>query len=155
MRQAEADEERIEELQEKETYVEFLTKEISFNDELLTALRSLQAGNDSLDKAEELASERRIVAALLMLEGRLVRIGLGTGADLARGVEAIAGSSAGENDAGSAFTGYQITRLADADTRAVRRHLESSRRCQAQRKNHHNQQGTARYQGCFLPKSSD
>lgn len=60
----------MESLQEKETYAEFLTKEVSFNDQLLTSLRSLQQVNEKLNKAEELASERRIIDALHMLEGR-------------------------------------------------------------------------------------
>ncbi len=69
MRQAEADEERLEELEEKETYVEFLTKEVSFNDQLISALRLLQGVNESLNKVEEFASEKRIIDALHMLEG--------------------------------------------------------------------------------------
>lgn len=49
--------------------MDFLTKEVSFNDQLISALRSLQRVNESLNKAEEFASERRIIDALHMLEG--------------------------------------------------------------------------------------
>jgi centromere/kinetochore protein ZW10 len=69
VRQAEADEEKIEILQEKENYIDFLSKELSFNDQLLAALRSLQAVHESLNKAEQLASEKRIIDGLHMLEG--------------------------------------------------------------------------------------
>ncbi|KAH7408986.1 centromere/kinetochore protein-like protein zw10 [Cadophora sp. MPI-SDFR-AT-0126] len=68
VRQAEADDERKEELGEKETYADFLTKEVSFNHQLLTVLRSLQGVNESLNKAEECATEKRIIDGLHMLE---------------------------------------------------------------------------------------
>ncbi|KAG4438487.1 hypothetical protein IFR05_006010 [Cadophora sp. M221] len=68
VRQAEADGERKEVLEEKETYADFLTKEVSFNNQLVSVLRSLQGVNESLNKAEECASERRIIDALHMLE---------------------------------------------------------------------------------------
>jgi centromere/kinetochore protein ZW10 len=69
IREAEADEERLERVQENENYVDFLAKETAFNDQLLEALRSIQRAHDSLDKAEELASERKILEALRLLEG--------------------------------------------------------------------------------------
>ncbi|EKD13112.1 centromere kinetochore protein [Drepanopeziza brunnea f. sp. 'multigermtubi' MB_m1] len=75
VRQAEADEEKIEVLQEKENYIDFLSKELSFNDQLLAALRSLQAVNESLNKAEQLASEKRIIDGLHMLEDAWKRLG--------------------------------------------------------------------------------
>ena len=75
MRQAEADDEKKEELEEKETYADFLTKEVSFNNQLLTVLRSLQGVNESLNKAEECASEKRIIDGLHMLEGGSARVG--------------------------------------------------------------------------------
>ncbi|KAH6694901.1 centromere/kinetochore protein-like protein zw10 [Leptodontidium sp. MPI-SDFR-AT-0119] len=68
VRQAEADGERKEVLEEKETYADFLAKEVSFNNQLVSVLRSLQGVNESLNKAEECASERRIIDALHMLE---------------------------------------------------------------------------------------
>lgn len=58
-------------LEEKETYADFLAKEVSFNNQLVSVLRSLQGVNESLNKAEECASERRIIDALHMLEGGL------------------------------------------------------------------------------------
>ncbi|PVH71756.1 centromere/kinetochore protein-like protein zw10 [Cadophora sp. DSE1049] len=75
VRQAEADDERKEELEEKETYADFLTKEVSFNNQLLTVLRSLQGVNESLNKAEECASEKRIIDGLHMLEAAWKSLG--------------------------------------------------------------------------------
>ncbi|KAH7306101.1 centromere/kinetochore protein-like protein zw10 [Rhexocercosporidium sp. MPI-PUGE-AT-0058] len=75
VRQAEADGERKEVLEEKETYADFLTKEVSFNNQLLSVLRSLQAVNESLNMAEELASERRIIDGLHMLEAAWKSLG--------------------------------------------------------------------------------
>ncbi|KAK0109492.1 hypothetical protein ONS95_002182 [Cadophora gregata] len=75
VRQAEADDERKEELEEKETYADFLTKEVSFNNQLLTVLRSLQGVNENLNKAEEYASERKIIDGLHMLEAAWKSLG--------------------------------------------------------------------------------
>ena len=66
----------MEGLQEQETYVDFLTKEVSFNDQLVAALRALQGVTEILNQAEEYASERRIIDALHMLEGVLAQPGL-------------------------------------------------------------------------------
>jgi hypothetical protein len=49
--------------------VSFLEKEVAFNAQLGEALRSLKQVNDTLDKAEELGSERNILEALKSLEG--------------------------------------------------------------------------------------
>jgi len=75
VRQAEADDENKEELEEKETYADFLTKEVSFNNQLLTVLRSLQGVNESLNKAEECASKKRIIDGLHMLEAAWSSLG--------------------------------------------------------------------------------
>jgi centromere/kinetochore protein ZW10 len=56
-------------LQEKESYVEFLTKEVSFNDQLLSALKGIQGVNERLQQAEELANQQNIIDALIKLEG--------------------------------------------------------------------------------------
>ncbi|KAF4626360.1 hypothetical protein G7Y89_g11800 [Cudoniella acicularis] len=69
VRQAEADELRLESLEEQETYVAFLSKEMAFNEHLGEALRSIQEVNIKLDKAEELAVEKKITEAMALLEG--------------------------------------------------------------------------------------
>ncbi len=56
-------------MQEKEKYVEFLTKEVSFNDQLLSALKSIQGVDEILQQAGELAAKQSIVEALFKLEG--------------------------------------------------------------------------------------
>ncbi|KAH6673050.1 centromere/kinetochore protein-like protein zw10 [Halenospora varia] len=68
VRQAEADEQRLELLEEKEAYAGFLEKEVAFNVHLGEALRSIQEVNDKLDKAEGLAGEKRIIEAMAVLE---------------------------------------------------------------------------------------
>ncbi|KAI6708496.1 hypothetical protein JHW43_008968 [Diplocarpon mali] len=73
--QAEADEKRQAGLAEKEDYVNFLGQELSFNDQLFSALGALQGANDSLNMAEKLASDRRIIDALHMLEDAWNRLG--------------------------------------------------------------------------------
>ena len=69
MRQAEADDETEESLQENEKYVDFLTKEVSFNGQLLSALKGIQGVKEVLRQAEDLAEEQKIVEALFKLEG--------------------------------------------------------------------------------------
>ena len=73
VRQAEAEDETEETLQEKEKYVEFLTKEVSFNDQLLSALKGIQGVDEILQQAEELAAKQSIVEALFKLEGSTVQ----------------------------------------------------------------------------------
>ncbi|PMD34525.1 centromere/kinetochore protein-like protein zw10 [Hyaloscypha variabilis F] len=68
VRQAEADDETEESLQENEKYVEFLTKEVSFNGQLLSALKGIQGVKEILQQAEDLAEEKKIVEALFKLE---------------------------------------------------------------------------------------
>ncbi len=72
VRQAEAEDETEETLQEKEQYVEFLTKEVSFNGQLLSALKGIQIIDKILQQAEDLAAKHSIVEALFKLEGRAV-----------------------------------------------------------------------------------
>ncbi|KAH8754433.1 hypothetical protein BGZ57DRAFT_933673 [Hyaloscypha finlandica] len=68
VRQAESDNETEESLQEKEKYVEFLTKEVVFNGQLLSALKGIQDVKEILRQAEDLAEEQKIVEALFKLE---------------------------------------------------------------------------------------
>ncbi|PMD15693.1 centromere/kinetochore protein-like protein zw10 [Hyaloscypha hepaticicola] len=75
VRQAEAEDETEETLQEKEKYVEFLTKEVSFNDQLLSALKGIQGVDEILQQAEELAAKQSIVEALFKLEAAWKAIG--------------------------------------------------------------------------------
>jgi centromere/kinetochore protein ZW10 len=69
VRQAEADDETEESLQDKESYVEFLAKEVSFNDQLLSALKGIQSVNERLRQAEDLAAQQNILESLVELEG--------------------------------------------------------------------------------------
>ncbi|KAF8850831.1 hypothetical protein BDZ45DRAFT_184064 [Acephala macrosclerotiorum] len=64
VRQAEADEERLEGLQQQEKYVEFLSKEVHYNTQLLSSLRAIQGANDLLRKLEVQAAEHNLVDAL-------------------------------------------------------------------------------------------
>ncbi len=74
MRQAEADEERLEGLQQQDGYVDFLTKEVHYNTQLLSSLKSIQRANDLLRRVEVQSSEHNIVDALHTLSGRLFTI---------------------------------------------------------------------------------
>ncbi|KAL2068605.1 hypothetical protein VTL71DRAFT_14942 [Oculimacula yallundae] len=76
VRQAEADEGRKEVLAEKETYTNFLAKEVTFDNQLISMLRSLQAVNESLDIVEGCASEKSIIERLHMLEAAFDGLGL-------------------------------------------------------------------------------
>ncbi|TVY88933.1 Centromere/kinetochore protein-like protein [Lachnellula willkommii] len=69
VRQAEADDKRLEEQEDTRTYVEFMAKEVELNEHLRQALEEMQRLNDQLDDAETLASEGNIMAALNMLGG--------------------------------------------------------------------------------------
>ncbi|CZR67503.1 uncharacterized protein PAC_17402 [Phialocephala subalpina] len=64
VRQAEADEERLEGLQQQENYVEFLSKEVHYNTQLLSSLKAIQGANDLLRKLEVQAAEHNLVDAL-------------------------------------------------------------------------------------------
>ncbi|TVY34374.1 Centromere/kinetochore protein-like protein [Lachnellula occidentalis] len=67
VRQAEADDKRLEEQEDTRTYVEFMAKEVELNEHLRQALEEMQRLNDQLDEAETLASESNIMAALNIL----------------------------------------------------------------------------------------
>ena len=73
VRQAERDLETEESLQEKENYVEFLTKEVSFNDQLVVALKGIQGVNERLQRVEDAAAQQDILGALFQLEGNYPR----------------------------------------------------------------------------------
>ncbi|KUJ07758.1 centromere/kinetochore protein-like protein zw10 [Mollisia scopiformis] len=64
VRQAEADEDRLEGLQHQENYVGFLSKEVYYNTQLLSCLKAIQEANDMLSRLEVQASEHNIVDAL-------------------------------------------------------------------------------------------
>jgi hypothetical protein len=69
VREAEAEEERLEALKDKESTVEFLAKEVAFSTSLKGGLKAIQISRDRLRDVEELASERKIHEALIALEG--------------------------------------------------------------------------------------
>jgi len=69
VRQAEADEDRIAALQDQETHVTFLEQETLFNSQLNDALISIKDVHERLDKAEKLATQRRILEPIQILAG--------------------------------------------------------------------------------------
>jgi centromere/kinetochore protein ZW10 len=72
VREAEADEERLEGLKDKENTVEFLTKEVAFSASLRDGLKAIQVTRDRLRDVEKLATERKIHEALITLEGMII-----------------------------------------------------------------------------------
>jgi centromere/kinetochore protein ZW10 len=72
VREAEADEERLDGLKDKENTVEFLTKEVAFSASLRDGLKAIQVTRDRLRDVEKLAAERKIHEALITLEGMIV-----------------------------------------------------------------------------------
>jgi centromere/kinetochore protein ZW10 len=72
VREAEADEERLDGLKDKENTVEFLTKEVAFSTSLRDGLKAIQVTRDRLRDVEKLATERKIHEALITLEGMIV-----------------------------------------------------------------------------------
>ena len=60
-------------MQEKENYVEFLTKEVSFNNQLVVALKGIQGVNERLQRVEDAAAQQDILGALFQLEGNYPR----------------------------------------------------------------------------------
>lgn len=71
VRQAEADEDRLEGLQQQDNYMEFLSKEVQYNTQLLSSLRAIQGANELLRKLELQAAEHNLVDALHTLAGTL------------------------------------------------------------------------------------
>lgn len=71
VQQAAADEHREEIIRQREIYEDFLTREVSFNAQLLAALVLVADIHGRLDKAEQLIEERRILDGLRALEGRI------------------------------------------------------------------------------------
>jgi centromere/kinetochore protein ZW10 len=69
VREAEADEGRLEYLEDRKAHVEFLEKELLFNQHLGEALQRIQQVNDTLDRAERVAGEKNILEALGLLAG--------------------------------------------------------------------------------------
>ena len=72
VREAEADEERLDGLKDKENTVEFLTEEVAFSTSLRDGLKAIQVTRDRLRDVEKLATERKIHEALITLEGMIV-----------------------------------------------------------------------------------
>ncbi|CAG8957033.1 hypothetical protein HYFRA_00012514 [Hymenoscyphus fraxineus] len=64
VRDAEADEERLEALKEQQKLVKFLESEVTFSEHVAHSLQYLQDMNDKLDKIESLAQERNVLEAL-------------------------------------------------------------------------------------------
>jgi centromere/kinetochore protein ZW10 len=67
-RKAQEDSQRLETLTEQENYAQFLTKEVTFQDQLLASLRAIQAVHQLLNEAEDLAIRSRIIEAHEKLE---------------------------------------------------------------------------------------
>lgn len=73
VRQADADEHQEEIIRNHEIYEDFLTREVNFNVQLLSALALIEGIHKGLDHAEQLIGEWRILDGLRALEGRLRR----------------------------------------------------------------------------------
>ena len=71
VRQAKVEEDQLDSIEEKEDYVIFLSKEMSFNAQLGKSLRAVKAANDLLNQAEQLAVKTRIHESLMSLEGMI------------------------------------------------------------------------------------
>jgi centromere/kinetochore protein ZW10 len=71
VREAEADEERLELLRDREAHAQFLERESLFNKRLSEALQSVRQVNEALDHAERVAGEKNILEALRLLAGAM------------------------------------------------------------------------------------
>lgn len=69
VREAEADEERLDLLEDRSTHVELLEREILFNKRLCDAFQGIHEVNEAVDKAEQAAGEKNILGALRLLSG--------------------------------------------------------------------------------------
>jgi protein transport protein DSL1/ZW10 len=69
VRNSEADDTKIEAIQDQEAHVEFLEKESAFNELLRSALMSIKRINSIVDTAEEYSVQRQIAQPLQLLEG--------------------------------------------------------------------------------------
>ncbi|RDW74090.1 hypothetical protein BP5796_07532 [Coleophoma crateriformis] len=68
VREAEAGDQRIEDMKDKEIHVEFLSREALFNDQLLETLKSIKAANELMDEAQQVAAERKLIDAVNILK---------------------------------------------------------------------------------------
>ena len=73
VREAEADEERLDLLSDRNTHLELLQRENLFNKSLSEALERIQQINDTVDNAERVADEKNILEALRLLAGAVQR----------------------------------------------------------------------------------
>jgi centromere/kinetochore protein ZW10 len=69
VREAEADEERLDLLGDRSTHLELLERESLFNKRLSDALQSIRRINEAVDKAEQVAGEKNVLGALRLLAG--------------------------------------------------------------------------------------
>lgn len=58
-------------IQEVESKVEFLQREVEYNQQVHHALRSIKYVNELLDQVEQARDERRILDSLHLLESRI------------------------------------------------------------------------------------
>lgn len=76
VREAEADEDRLELLQDREAHMQLLGREALFNKRLSEALLCIHQVNDALDQTEEVAGKKNILKALRLLAGAILQPGV-------------------------------------------------------------------------------
>jgi centromere/kinetochore protein ZW10 len=72
VREAEADEERLEQLEDRKAHLELLENETLFNKRLTEALQCIYQVNDAVDKVERVAGEKNVLEALRLLAGAIL-----------------------------------------------------------------------------------
>lgn len=71
VREAEADKERLEHLEDRKAHLELLEKEALFNRRLGEALQCIYQVNDAVYRVEHVAEEKNILEALRLLAGTI------------------------------------------------------------------------------------
>lgn len=71
VREAEADEERLEHLEDRKAHLELLEQETLFNKRLAEALQCIYQVNNAVDNAERVAGEKNVLEALRLLAGAM------------------------------------------------------------------------------------
>lgn len=60
----------IEDMKDKKAHAEFLSREASFNDQLLETLKAIKAADELMDEAQQIAGERKLIEAVNVLKSR-------------------------------------------------------------------------------------
>jgi centromere/kinetochore protein ZW10 len=71
VREAEADEDRLERLEDRKAHLELLERESVFNKQLSEELQFISQVNDAVEKTERVAGDSNILEALRLLAGAM------------------------------------------------------------------------------------